>query len=298
MSPDPIQGIIPPLVTPFKEDGSLDENLFRADVRFLLDKAGVHGLAACTSTGEGYTLSADECRRVVRWTIEEAGGRVPVLAGVIADSTQAAIRRAEAVADLGVSALLVPPVHYLYHPDDESTIRYFAEISEATRLPVVIDNVVPWHPLSPELLARAVQDTPGLAGIKHTGNDLKALADLLWLLEEKRLYGRCRVLSAVNPLLYPSFLLGAHGAIAALATAAPEWCVALWRAIQAGQQAEALILHKKLLTMWSAIEGDNLPANVKGAMWLQKRKAGWPRAPIPMSPPARRGKIRAALGLR
>jgi 4-hydroxy-tetrahydrodipicolinate synthase len=163
---------------------------------------------------------------------------------------------------------------------------------------VIVDNVVPWFYLSPELLTRIIQDVRGVIGVKQSANDLKALADLLLLVEEKNLQDKARIFSAVNPLLYPSFTLGAHGAISAITTASPEWCVKLWYAAREGDQEEALEIHKKLLSMWGALEGENLPANVKGAMWLQKRKAGFPRAPIPISPPARRGKIRAALGLR
>jgi 4-hydroxy-tetrahydrodipicolinate synthase len=295
---DDLQGIIPPMVTPFTEAGELDEELHRADVRFLIDKAGVHGLAVCTSTGEGYTLSAEECCTVTRWTVEEAAGAVPVIAGVIADSTHAAIRRANAVADLGIKALLVPPVHYVYQPDEDSTLKFFADIVEASGTAVIIDNVVPWFYLSPDLLSRILQDVPGVIGVKQSANDLKALADLLWLIEEKGIRTGPRIFSAVNPLLFPSFMLGAHGAIAAITTASPEWCVQLWNATRESDQSDSLRIHKQLLTMWAALEGENLPANVKGAMWLQKRKAGFPRAPIPMSPPARRGKLRAALGLR
>jgi len=298
MTYEELHGIIPPMVTPFAEDGELDEQLHRADVRYLIEQAGVDGLAVCTSTGEGYTLSAEECRTVTRWTVEEAAGRAPVIAGVIADSTHAALRRARAVSDLGVAALLVPPVHYVYHPDDDATLQFFQDIAEDSGLPVIVDNVVPWFYLSAELLTRILAGVAGVAGVKQSANDLRALADLLLLIEEKGLQEKALVFSAVNPLLYPSFLLGAHGAIAALTTAAPESCVALWKAARECDQAAALALHKKLLVMWSAIEGENLPANVKGAMWLQKRKAGFPRAPIPISPPARRGKIRAALGLR
>ncbi len=286
------------MVTPFTEAGEIDEELHRADARFLIETAGVHGLATCTSTGEGYTLSADECRAVTGWTVQEACGRVPVIAGVIADSTHAAIRRAQAVADLGVAALLVPPVHYVYHPDDDAMIKFFADIAEAAGIPVIVDNVVPWFYLSPELLTRIVQDVKNVIGVKQSANDLKALADLLLLMEEKGIRKTAMVYSAVNPLLYPSFVLGADGAISAITTASPEWCVNLWQASREGDQPAALELHKKLLSMWGALAGENLPANVKGAMWLQKRKAGFPRAPIPISPPARRGKIRAALGLR
>lgn len=99
-----IRGIIPPMVTPFTADGSLDLEALRRETRFLLDY-GVHGLCPGGSTGEGEKLDADELRRVVATTIEAAAGRVPVIAGIIVDSTRQAIRYGKAVADLGVAAL-------------------------------------------------------------------------------------------------------------------------------------------------------------------------------------------------
>jgi len=79
-----IQGIIPPMVTPFRADGSIDEGANRAEVRHLIG-AGVHGLAVCGSTGEGHTLTTDETRRITAWTVEEARGRVPVITGIITE---------------------------------------------------------------------------------------------------------------------------------------------------------------------------------------------------------------------
>ena len=102
-------------------------------------------------------------------------------------------------------------------------------------------------------------------------------------------------MSAVDALLYPSFCLGAHGSIAAILTAVPQLCVRLWDAVQAGDHATALDLHGKLLRIWNAIAGDNLPANVKCAIALQGRDAGLPRAPMPASSPAQRAAIRQAL---
>src|ERR671918_2388179 len=112
-------GIIPPMTTPFDGDGEIDEAAVRAQVRWLLDR-GVHGLAAGGSTGEGHTLDADELRRLVAIVVEEVEGRVPVIAGIIVDSTRDAIRRGKALADLGVAALQVTPVHYLFPPDEGS----------------------------------------------------------------------------------------------------------------------------------------------------------------------------------
>jgi 4-hydroxy-tetrahydrodipicolinate synthase len=99
----------------------------------------------------------------------------------------------------------------------------------------------------------------------------------------------------VDALLYPSFALGAHGAIAAILTAVPHLCVRLWDAVQAGQHRLALELHARLLTVWNAIEGHNLPANVKLAMELQGRPAGQPRAPMPPPSAEQRSRIERAL---
>ena len=92
-----IRGIIPPLVTPFREDGTIDEQAHRAEVRFMVEQAKIHGLAVCGSTSEGHTLSTEETRRIVGWTVEEVKGRVPVIAGIITDSTQSTIDRARAI---------------------------------------------------------------------------------------------------------------------------------------------------------------------------------------------------------
>jgi 4-hydroxy-tetrahydrodipicolinate synthase len=136
-------GIIPPMTTPFDADGEIDEAAVRAQVCWLLDR-GVHGLAAGGSTGEGHTLDPDELRRLVATVVEAADGRVPVIAGIIVDSTRDAIRRGNALGGLGVAALQVTPVHYLFHPDDDAMLAHFRAICEATGQKVIIYNVVPW----------------------------------------------------------------------------------------------------------------------------------------------------------
>ena len=184
MSIEKIGGIIPPLVTPVRADGTIDEQAHRTEVRHMVERAGVHGLAVCGSTGEGHTLSTDETRRIVGWTVEEVKGRVPVIAGIITDSTQATIERAKAVADLGVAALQVTPVHYVFRPDDDSMVRHFGAIADQTGIPVIIYNVVPWSYLLPPLLVRILREVEGVIGVKQSASDMKALADLLLLSEE------------------------------------------------------------------------------------------------------------------
>jgi 4-hydroxy-tetrahydrodipicolinate synthase len=169
-------------------------------------------------------------------------------------------------------------------------VTHFRRLTEETGLPVMIYNVVPWTYLSPELLTRIIDEVPGVVGVKQSAGDMKLLADLLVQAGD-----RARIMSAVDALLYPSFVLGAHGAIAALLTASPKTCVALWDAVQAGDHATALTLHEKLLGIWNAIFADNLPANVKTAMALQGRNGGVPRPPMPETDGQRRERIEAAI---
>jgi 4-hydroxy-tetrahydrodipicolinate synthase len=285
-----IFGIVPPLTTPFRADDSIDEEPLRADVRYMLDVAKVHGLAVCGSTGEGHTVSTPETRRLIQIVAQEVKGRVPLIAGVITESTGAAIKRGLAVKEFGVAALQVTPPHYVFRPTDEALLRHYEAIAKGTGLPVIIYNVVPWTYLSPQLLTRIITQVEGVIGVKQSAGDFKLLADLLLMVGN-----RGRIMSATDAMLYPSFILGAHGAIAAILSAAPTLCVQLWDAVQAGDHKTALQLHEKLLPLWNAISADNLPACVKCAQELQGRKAGLPRAPMPPSSPAQTAAIRAAL---
>lgn len=288
-----IYGIVPPMTTPFRPDDRIDEDALRAETRYMIEVAKVHGLAVCGSTGEGHTITTEETRRITQIAVEEAKGRVPIITGIITDSTRSAIERGLAVKDLGVAALQVTPPHYLFRPDDDSMLKHFEALAKGTGMPIIIYNVVPWAYLSPQLLTRIITSVEGVIGVKQSAGDLKLTADLVLLLRD-----RGRIMSAVDALMYPSFVLGAHGAIAAILTAVPTLLVELWDAVQAGDHKKALVLHEKLLPIWNAIGHDNvpnLPANVKCCQEMLGRPAGVPRAPMPASSPAQVTAIRAAL---
>ena len=287
--PDAIGGIVPPMTTPFSAAGEIDEAAFRAEARFLLD-AGVHGLAVAGSTGEGHALSTDEVCRLTAIAVEEADGRVPIVAGIIVDSTQQAIDRGRAAAEAGAAALQVTPVHYLFRPDDAHMKEHFREMAEAVASPIIIYNVVPWTYLSPELLVEIMTDIPGVVGVKQSAGDLKLFADLMATAPEGS-----RIMSAVDALMYPSFTLGAHGAVAAILTAAPKASVILWDAVADGDHASALDLHLRLLPLWNAMIDDNLPAAVKAALDFQGIAGGLPRRPMPVASNSQRSAIAAAL---
>ena len=287
-SPQEITGILPPLLTPFDENEDLVEEVLRQEVHFMLSK-GVHGLVPGGSAGEGNTLSTDELRRIVGVVCEETAGRVPVVAGVIVNSTRQAIERARAVADLGVSALQVTPVHYIYKNDDDAMIRHFRAIYDAVGIPIIIYNVIPWNYLSVELMLRLMREVPGVFGVKQSASDMKSMADLIQRCEPHQ-----RIYAAIDALLYPTFALAAHGAISQILSAVPGPCVKLWNLVRSGDHVRALELHGRLLKMWNTIAGDNRLAVTKYTMSLQGVPVGNPRAPLtPASAAQRQAAARA-----
>lgn len=289
MSLDNITGIVPPIVTPFTEAGEIDEQAFRNVVRFNLKKK-VHGVCVGGSSGEGHTLSVDEFVRLMTICCEEVNGAVPVVAGIIVNSTRDAIIRAKAIEHLPIAAFQVTPVHYVFKPDEEATFQHFKALTEAVKIPVIIYNVVAWNYLSPALLIRLMTELPGVQGVKQSAGDLKLMADLMVGAPKG-----AKIYTAVDALLYPSFALGCHGTIAANPAAVPGVCVALWNAVQAGNHKKALEIHEALLGFWNAIVADNLPANIKTSIALQGTATGVPRAPMPRTTPAQLANIKREL---
>ncbi len=283
-----LQGIMPPMVTPFTADEELDEAALRRETALML-AAGVDGLCVGGSTGEGHMLSLEESCRVTAIVLEAVAGRVPVIAGIIQDSTREVIRYGQALRAVGADALQITPVHYLFAPTETGTIAYYREIGEAVGLPIIIYNVIPWNTISPDLLMR-LAEVEQVVGVKQSGGDIHKLADLL-----KMNQGRLKIFSAVDDLLYPSFTLGAEGSIAAILTVLPELSVQLWQACQAGRHDEALAIHLKLLPVWRAINAPDMSARTKAALQLQGRAVGEARRPIlPVSAEVR-DQIAAAL---
>ena len=283
-------GIIPPMTTPFDAAGEFEPDKVAAQVDWMV-RAGAHGLAAGGATGEGHTLDHEEYRDLIAATCEAAAGRVPVIAGVIVDSTRDAIKRGKAVRDMGVAALQVTPVHYLFRPTDDAMVEHFRAMAEETGVPIIIYNVVPWTYLSPALLCRIFEEVPGVIGVKQSAGDLKLLADLLLDAPADR-----KIFSAVDALMYSSFALGAHGAIAAILSAVPHASVDLWNAVNVqDDRLKARDLHAKMLRLWNAMFADNLPACTKYAQELQGVPAGLPRAPMPAPTDEQKAAVRQCL---
>jgi 4-hydroxy-tetrahydrodipicolinate synthase len=284
-----LMGIMPPMTTPFDAAGKLSLDRIKPQVDFMIG-AGVHGIVAGGSGGEGHTLDRQEFKDLMEAVVEAIDGRVPFVAGIIVNSTEEAIARAALVSHLPIEALQVTPVHYLFTPSEDETYRHFAAIGAACDRPILIYNVIPWNYLSPAQLLDLMKRIPQVVGVKQSAGDLKLLADLI---ENAR--PEDMIFTAIDALLYPSYALGARGCISALLSAAPHSNVALWHAVQNGDHAQALEIHRRQLQLWNAMPHSILPACVKASLIMQGIDAGHSRMPMSAPDDAQKKQIRKAL---
>jgi 4-hydroxy-tetrahydrodipicolinate synthase len=277
------------MITPFAEDDSIDPKALRLEAKFLID-AGVHGIVVGGSTGEGAGMTEEELCEAVRLVVETAAGNLPVLAGLIADNSGEAVRLALAAKRGGAVGLQVPPPHFQYVTSTEILATYYRAITDATGLPLIIYNVIPWAQVGIEALQALCVDNPLIIGVKQSGTNIHALAELL-----ANLKGTIKIFTAIDDLIYPSLMMGADGTISGTSSLFPVETVELVRCVRDGNLRRGLALHNIILPIWRAIEGPGFPGRIKYAMSLQGRATGKPRAPFnwPSSKDARR--IEAAM---
>jgi len=284
-----LKGIIPPLVTPYDEQGRIDTQALRDEIEFLIG-CGASGLCVGGSTGEGAGLKPEELFELCSVCVEQSRDRVPVIGGAIPDTTDEAIVLGLAAKSAGCCALQITPPHYLFQPDNTELTSYYSCIREKTELPIILYNVMPWALVGVDGVGCLVK-AGAIEGVKQSGSSLHLLADLLLQFGDV-----LPILSAVDDLLYPSFVLGSPGSISMIVTVMPKEAVGLYRAVQAGDSRRALELHKKLLIVLRALEGwQGLHARVKAAITLQGRAVGNPRHPF--SPASDEDKLRVRRAL-
>lgn len=270
---DRLLGIIPPLVTPFNGDGEIDYELFREEIRMMI-ATGVSGISVGGSTGEGETLSDEELAELCRIAKKEAGNDLPVVGGIIADSTFQAIKRAKILQMVGADALMVTPVHYLFNSGDEGNYMFYKEMHEAVDLPIIVYNVVKWNVPSTESLF-AMLENRIIYGVKQSGGDMHALADLL-----SRTKGRFPIFTAIDDMMFPSFIMGAIGSICAINTLMPRTSIKLFKAVSARDLPSALKIHEAIIPFTRKILKPDMPARIKFVMNKIGWKVGYARRPL------------------
>ncbi|HEX8668682.1 MAG TPA: 4-hydroxy-tetrahydrodipicolinate synthase [Allosphingosinicella sp.] len=283
------RGSIPALVTPFRDE-AFAEDVFRDLVEWQIGE-GSHGLVPVGTTGESATLAAEEHYRVVEVCVDQAAGRVPVIAGCGSNDTRSAIRNMRAAEASGADAALVV-LPYYNRPSQEGLLAHFTALAEASSLPIVVYNV-PGRTVTdilPETLAR-IAEIPRVVAIKDASGDLSRVS------AHRRLCGPDFVQLSGNDDMSLGFLaMGGVGTISVTANVAPRLCADFHNAWLSGDLHGALALQDRLFPLHKALFSDASPGPVKYAL-NQVRPEVPPDMRLPMTPPseASRRAIDAAL---
>ncbi len=251
------------LVTPFRQDGSLDEPALRSLVAWQIE-SGIDFLVPCGTTGETPTLSHDEWLQVIDTTIEVAAGRVPIVAGATSNSTHDAVEKAKEVAARpGVNAILTASPYY-NKPTQEGQYRHFKAIAEAVDKPIILYNV-PGRTgtnIEPGTLAR-LAEVPNIAGVKEASGNMSQIAEVCAAVPEHFL-----VFSGDDAITLPVIALGGVGIISVASNEIPHEMAEMTRAALNNDWTTARRLQRKYLALMQAnfIESNPLPVKAVLAM--------------------------------
>lgn len=291
MGASKLNGIIPPVTTPFNERGDVDYAALSSNIdRY--NETGLVGYVALGSNGEAVHLAADERRRVIETVKRAATSEHIIVAGVNELSTRAAIEAARAGADCGADAVLVvTPYYYKSSMTQEALARHFRDVADHSPLPVLIYNVpqntgVVIDSQTIALLA-AHQN---IIGVKDSAGNMGAILETIRSAPEG-----FAVMVGNGGILYPSIAMGATGAVLGVACAAPRACVELYEANRAGDHARARDLQNRLAPLsYIVTAGLGVPA-LKTAMDILGFAGGFPRAPLSPVISSDREKIKAVI---
>jgi len=251
------------LVTPFRQDGSIDEPALRNLVAWQVE-SGIDFLVPCGTTGETPTLSHDEWLKVIDITVEVAAGRVPIVAGATSNSTHDAVEKAkEAAARPGVDAILTASPYY-NKPTQEGQYRHFCAIAEAIDKPLILYNV-PGRTganIEPATLAR-LAEVSHVAGVKEASGNIAQIAEVCNAVPEQFL-----VLSGDDAITLPVIALGGVGIISVASNEIPHEMAEMARAALNNDWTTARRIHRKYLALMQAnfIESNPLPVKAVLAM--------------------------------
>ena len=282
------KGSIPALITPMK-NGAVDEAAFRRLVSWQIAE-GSHGLVPCGTTGESPTLSHDEHKRVVQICVEEANGRVPVIAGAGSNSTAEAIALTKHAKAVGADAVLSVTGYY-NKPSQEGLYRHYAAIAEAVDIPIVIYNIP-----ARAIVEISVETMGRLAKIANIIGVKDATANLARPIRERLSCGKdWRMLSGEDGTALAYAASGGHGCISVTANVAPRLCAQFQELCMKGDFVAARALQDRLMPLHDAIFTEPSPAPIKYAASLLGLCSDEVRLPLVVASDAARAKVRAAL---
>ncbi|GHU23345.1 4-hydroxy-tetrahydrodipicolinate synthase [Spirochaetia bacterium] len=271
-----LQGTYTALITPMKNDMSVDYDGFRQLIEFQLN-AGVDGIVPLGTTGENPTLEHDEEDRLIAIAVESARGQVPVIVGTGSNSTKYAVFYTQRAKNLGADAALVVTPYY-NKPNDSGIIAHFSAVA-AVGLPVIVYNIASRTGRNINAaLMKQLAAIPGIIGVKEASGDVNQMGDIIAQTD-------LTVLSGDDALTLPLIALGGAGVVSVLSNVVPHKIAELTRAGLSGDFVRARHLHYELLPLVRAAFIETNPVPIKAMMTAAGLPAGSVRLPLgPLTP--------------
>ncbi|MCB2200331.1 4-hydroxy-tetrahydrodipicolinate synthase [bacterium] len=269
------KGMFTALATPFKADGTLDEDGLVTLVERQL-AAGIHGLVPCGTTGESPALDSDEWAKVVELTVHTAKGKAWVVAGTGTNNTAISVEKTKRARELGADgALVITP--YYNKPTPDGLVLHFSRVAEGSgQFPIMVYNVPSRTGVNalPATIGRLVE-IPGVAAVKEASGNLAQAWEVA-----ARFGDKVAVLSGEDALNLPILEAGCDGAVSVLTNIVPEMCVEMYNAQQQGNRSRALELHDKLNAFAKSLFVETSPGPVKHALKAMGLPGGDVREPL------------------
>jgi len=286
-----LKGSFPPLVTSFKEDGSVDYDTYAKLVEFQI-KGGTHGIVVTGTTGEPSTLSTEERIELLKVALATAKKRIQVVAATGTQNHADTVKMSEAAEKAGADALLIV-TPYFVRPPQRGLEAYYLDLCKRTDLPVMIYHIPGRAAVSmtADTIARIAEGASNLVGIKHAVNDLALVSELI-----VKLGTEFRIHVGLEELSFPMVCVGAHGLMNAVGNLLPGKVAELYTATARGDLERGRALHYELYELNCAIFFDTNPIPMK---YMMKRMGILPnefhRLPMVPSTPELRLKLDGVL---
>jgi len=287
-------GVFAPIVTPFRDDDTVDEAGLRRNVARWLDTP-LTGLVVLGSNGEAVQLEDSEADRVIAAVRDVVPRGRPLIAGVGRESTKATIAAARRAAAAGVDAVIVrTPSFFKPQMTTDVFVRHYLEVAEASPVPILLYNVTLFTGVN--LLPAAVERLaphPNIVGMKESGSDIAQIAEFCAVRSNEFV-----VLAGSATTLVHAFAAGCDGAIVALAGLLPDEVVRLWTLVRENRLDEARALQQELLPLAKSVGSGYGVPGLKAALEMMGFAAGPPRPPLRPATPEMIDTIRLQLQAR
>jgi len=258
------KGVFTAIVTPFKENGDVDEECLKKLIDFNIEN-GVSGIVPCGTTGESPTLSHDEHDRVIELTVQHVNKRVPVIAGTGSNSTAEAIRLTKHAEEVGVTACLVVNPYY-NKPTQEGLYRHFKAVADSVKTPIVVYNIKGRTAVNVETptLIRLANDCKNIVAVKEASGDINQMKDVIAQGPEG-----FSVLSGDDNITLELIKAGGNGVVSVASNIVPDRMVAMVKAALDGNFEEADKLNNELAPLFEAEFIETNPIPMKAALAMK-----------------------------